>query len=190
MNLQNIKDAGVISGDWNKVSDRCVENLYQGVDIMKDLSLFFPNIKDLQRKLKLLFYESFDELFYSQQPIITWLESSVYKDSIIVNFSALRPGAKRIWCNSNLKFIFIFNYLSFFIDHAGNISFNFIKYLIRVFCLQFKRTLTNTNLSNELSQNNNFNQSDNTYLVALFAQEHFSLIMSRPIQPASCKNTT
>jgi hypothetical protein len=160
MNLQNIKDAALIDGDCNKVSDRCVENLYQSVDILNDLALFFPNIKDLQKKLKLFVYEYFDKLVYSQQLIIVWLKSSVYKNSLIINFSALRPGAKRIWCSSDLKVIFIFNYLSFFIDSAGNTLVNLIKYLFRAFSLQLKRTLTNSNLKNELSQNNNFIQND------------------------------
>jgi hypothetical protein len=160
INLQNIKNAGLIDGDCNKVSDRCVEKLYQSVDILNDLALFFHNIKDLQKKLKLFVYEYFDQLVYQQQLIIVWLKSSVYKNSLIINFSVLRPGAKRIWCSSDLKVIFIFNYLSFFLDSVGNTLVNLIKYLFRVFSLQLKRTLTNTNLKNELSQNNNFIQND------------------------------
>lgn len=160
MSLQNIKNIGVIDGDCNRVSDKCVENLYQSVDVLNDLDVFFPNIKDLQKKLKLFVYEYFDQLVYSQQLIIVWLKSSVYKNHLIINFSALRPGAKRIWYSSGLKVIFIFNYLSFFINSTGNILANLIKCLFGAFSLQPKGTPTNKNLNNELLQNNNFHQND------------------------------
>mgnify|MGYP006133248711 CR=1 FL=1 len=54
MSLQNIKDISVIDGDWNKVSDSCVENLYKSVDVSNDLRIFFPNVKDLKKKLRLI----------------------------------------------------------------------------------------------------------------------------------------
>ena len=115
MSLPNIKDYGVIDGDWNKVSDKCVENLCNNIDVSNDLHLFFPNIKDVQKKIKLFIYEHFYGIFSSQQSIITWLNSSVYKNSIVVNFSALKPGAKSIWRSSNLRVVFIFSYFNFFI---------------------------------------------------------------------------
>jgi uncharacterized protein (DUF2141 family) len=117
MSLQNIKDISVIDGDWNKVSDSCVENLYESVDVSKDLQVFFPNVKDLQKKLRLIIYQHFDTLVVSQQAIITWIKSSIYKDSIIVNFSALKPGAKCVWKSSNLRGVFIFNISKIFISN-------------------------------------------------------------------------
>ena len=131
MTSQNIKDLTLADGDRNKVSDKCVENLYQNLDNKKDLSLFFPNIKDLQKKLKLFVYHHFDELFFYHQTTIMWLQSSTYKNSIIINFLTLRPGLKRVWRNSDLKVIFIFNYLNFFIGLACKSSIFLIKYLIK-----------------------------------------------------------
>ena len=131
MSSQNIKDIGVADGDRNKVSDRCVENLYQNIDHTLDLYLFFHNIKDLQKKLKLFVYQHFDHQFYYHQSIIMWLQSSIYKNSIIVNFLALKPGEKSVWWSSDLKFIFIFNYLNFFISLTYKSSVFFIKYLIK-----------------------------------------------------------
>ena len=131
MSSQNIKDLTLADGDRNKVSDKCVENLYQNIDNTKDLSLFFPNIKDLQKKLKLFVYHHFDELFFYHQTTIMWLQSSTYKNSIIINFLTLRPGLKRVWRNSDLKVIFIFNYLNFFIGLACKSSVFLIKYLIK-----------------------------------------------------------
>ena len=160
MSLANIKDYGMVDGDWNKISDKCVENLYDNIDISKDLQLFFPNIKDLQKKLKLFIYQHFNGIFTPQQLIITWLKSSVYKNDIVVNFLALKPGAKSIWRSSNLRIVFIFNYLNFFIDIVGKISVTLTKYLIKIVILKFINTKKNNNLSDRFPESINFHQKD------------------------------
>ena len=160
MSLQNLKDISVIEGDLNKVSDSCVKNLYKNVDIPRDLHLFFPNIKDLQKKLRLIFYEYFDPLIVQQQSIITWIKSSIYKDSIIVNFSALKLGAKCVWKSSNLRVVFIFNYLNFFINLLVKVSLIFTNYLIKKVSSKFKSTPKKNHLSNQFSENTNFHKND------------------------------
>ena len=160
MSLQNIKDISVIDGDWNKVSDSCVENLYESVDVSKDLQVFFPNVKDLQKKLRLIIYQHFDTLVVSQQAIITWIKSSIYKDSIIVNFSALKPGAKCVWKSSNLRVVFIFNYLNFFISLLVKLSLVFTNYLIKTVSSKFKSTPKKNHLSNHFYENTNFHKND------------------------------
>ena len=41
MSSQNIKNLGMIDGDFNKISNKCVKNLYQKVDILENLEFFF-----------------------------------------------------------------------------------------------------------------------------------------------------
>ena len=89
-----IENIGVINGDLHKISDKCVETLCENINYISSFDKLFPNIKNLQRKLKLFIYEYFDELFFEQQSIIIWLKSSPYKDKIILNYQALKPGAK------------------------------------------------------------------------------------------------
>jgi hypothetical protein len=156
MSSQNIKNLGVIDGDFNKISNKCVKNLYQNVDILENLESFFPNIKDLKKKLKLFFYEHFDQLLYKEYFIIVWLNSSVYKNTIIINLSPLKPGTKSIWLSSELKVIFIFNYLSYFINSAVNILINFFKYFIKNIYVKLKIIKANTKLNNKLSENKNY----------------------------------
>lgn len=159
MSSQNLKDLGLINGDWSQVSNKCVKNFYQSIDILEKLDLFFPNIKDLQKKLKIFIYEYFDQLFLNQQPIIIWLKSSIYKKSLIINFSTLRPGAKLIWSFSDLKVIFILNYINFFLSCLSNLIINFIKNINKIFFLYLKKTKTYNDFSNKLSENNNFNEN-------------------------------
>ena len=40
INLQRIKDIGVICGDLNKISDKCVKNFCQKIDILDNLDAF------------------------------------------------------------------------------------------------------------------------------------------------------
>jgi len=72
-----IENIGVINGDLHKISDKCVETLCQNINYISSFDKLFPNIKNLQRKLKLFIYEYFDELFFEQQSIIIWLKSFV-----------------------------------------------------------------------------------------------------------------
>lgn len=160
MSSQFIKDIGLFDGDCNKVSESCVENLYKKLDIIKDLELFFPNVKDLQKKLRLIIYQNFDSLVVTQQAIITWIESSIYKDHTIVNFSPLRPGAKCVWKNSNLRVIFIFNYFIFFINFLIKTISVFTNFLIKKISLKFRNILKRNNLNYQFSENIKFNQNN------------------------------
>ena len=156
MSSQNIKNLGMIDGDFNKISNKCVKNLYQKVDILENLEFFFPNVKDLQKKLKLFFYEHFDQLLYKEYHKIVWLKSSVYKNTIIINLSALKPGTKSIWLSSELKVIFIFNYLSYFINSVVNELIKLLKYFIKNIYVKLKIIKANTKLNNKLSENKNY----------------------------------
>ena len=53
MSEQYIKNIGVIDGDIDKISNKCVENFCQNINYATCLNTFFPNIKNLQKKLKL-----------------------------------------------------------------------------------------------------------------------------------------
>ena len=163
MSLQDLKDISVIDGDRNKISNSCVENLCESINAPKDLCLFFPNVKNLKKKLKLIIYQHFDMLFISQQSIITWLNSSIYKDSIIVNFSPLKPGTKYIWKRSNLRVIFILNYLNFFVRLLMKISFVFINSLVKGILLKFKITQKKNDLKDQFSKNTDFGKNDVLY---------------------------
>ena len=127
-----IENIGVINGDLHKISDKCVETLCKNINYISSFDKLFPNIKNLQRKLKLFIYEYFDELFFEQQSIIIWLKSSPYKDKIILNYQALKPGAKIIWRDSGLKVIFLFNYFIFFQELVIYLLFLTVKYLFKI----------------------------------------------------------
>lgn len=157
MSLPNIKDHGVIDGDLNKVSDSCAENLYKRIDSAKDLESFFPNIKYLEKKLKVFVYQHYNKIFTPQQLIITWVKSSIYKNDIIVNFLSLKPGTKSIWRTSNLRIIFIFGYLNFFIGIIGKILFLITKNLISMIFVKFIKK-KNIVKSNRFNQVKNFHQ--------------------------------
>ena len=159
MSLQDLKDVGLIDGDKNKVLNNCVENLYKSINPPKNLHSFFPNVKNLPKKLKLIIYQHFDTLFFSQQKIIIWLNSSSYKDCIMVNFSALRPGAKYVWKESNLRVIFILNYFYFFLDLLIKKSLNFINLLIKEIISIFKTKTKKNDLKNSFSKNTNFHKN-------------------------------
>ena len=45
MCLQNIKDTGLLDGDLNKISNKCVADLYEKIDKSKDLINFSPKSK-------------------------------------------------------------------------------------------------------------------------------------------------
>jgi len=160
MSSQNIKDISVIDGDWNKVSENCVENLYKSVDVSNDLRIFFPNVKDLKKKLRLIVYQHFDALVSSQQVIITWIKSSIYKDSIMVNFLALKPGAKCVWKSSNLRVFFIFNYLNFFISILVKMLLAFTNYLIKKVSSELKSKPKKKYLINQFLENTNFHKNE------------------------------
>ena len=80
--------------------------------------------------MKLFFFQYYDELFPSQQPIIAWLEASIYKDNLIINLSTLKPGAKCFWRKSNLKVLFILNYFNFFINLVSSLLLTIFKNFI------------------------------------------------------------
>ena len=160
MSKHNLKDIGVINGDLNDISKKCVDDLYKDVDISKDLSFFFINIKNLQKKIKLFFYEYFDSLYYSQIHIIAWLESSVYKNSIIFNVSSLRFGAKLIWKHSNLRVVFILNYLTFFIGILCKATIFFFKNLVNLTFIKFKNITKNNTKKNLFQENSNIGQNE------------------------------
>ena len=157
MSLPNIKDHGVIDGDLNKDSDSCAENLYKRIDPAKDLESFFPNIKYLEKKLKVFVYQHYNKIFTPQQLIITWVKSSIYKNDIIVNFLSLKPGTKSIWRSSNLRIIFIFGYLNFFIGIIGKILFVITKNLTSMIFVKFIKK-KNIVKSNRFNQVENFHQ--------------------------------
>jgi hypothetical protein len=114
----------------------------------------------LEKKLKIIIYQYFDQLFASQQHIIAWLESSVYRDNLIINFSALKPGAKNIWRKSNLKFFFVLNYCNYFIGLLGKTLFLINKNLIKSLCNKFKLIIKKNDTNNQSLENNNFHQND------------------------------
>lgn len=160
MSEHNLKDIGVINGDLNDIAKKCVDDLYQDVDTTIDLSFFFVNIQNLQKKIKLFFYEYFDSLYYSQIHVIAWLESSVYKNSIIFNVSSLRLGAKLIWKHSNLRVFFILNYLTFFIGTLDKATIFFFKYLVKITFIKFKNIKKNNIKINLLQENSSMNQNE------------------------------
>ena len=160
MSLPKITNLGEISGDYNKISNKCVEDLYNRIDFLEKFRFFFFNVNDLEKKLKIIIYQYFDQLFASQQHIIAWLESSVYRDNLIINFSALKPGAKNIWRKSNLKFFFVLNYCNYFIGLLGKTLFLINKNLIKSLCNKFKLIIKKNDTNNQSLENNNFHQND------------------------------
>jgi len=160
MSLANIEDFGIIDGDVKKFSDKHVANLCQDIDIFNDLSLFFPNVKNLQKKLKLFVYQHFNGIFAPQQMIITWLNSSAYKNDIIVNFSELTPGSKSVWKNSNLRVIFIFNYLNYFTGIFAEKSIKLAKNFLNITFSKYTKKKKNNNIINKNSENINFHQNE------------------------------
>ena len=158
MSLLKITNLGKISGDYNKNSNKCVEDLYNKINYLKKLNFFFNNINDIKKKLKIVIYQYFDQLFYSQQQIISWLESSVYKDDFIINFSVLKPGAKNIWRKSNLKIFFVLNYSNYFFNlMVKKLILRFSK-LLKLLCN--KIILKKNYINNQISEKNNLDQSD------------------------------
>ena len=149
MNEYYIENIGIIRGDLNKISDKCVERLCQNINCITSLNKFFPNIKNLQRKLKLFIYEYFDKLFLEQQLLIMWLKSSPYKNRNIIIYHALKPGAKKIWHDSGLTVIFILNYFLFFIDCFIDLLFSTIKYFFKFFLSIFGRKKKKIEIDND-----------------------------------------
>jgi hypothetical protein len=126
-----IKNSGVYDGDVDKISNKCVENFCQNTNYTNCLNSFFPNIDKLQKKLKLVVYDYFDKLFFEQILLIIWLKSSPYKDEVIINCQALKPGAKKIWHDSGLRVIFLLSYSLFLINCFINLLFLITKYLFK-----------------------------------------------------------
>jgi len=155
MSKIKLNDLSIINGDGNKVSNYCAKNLYENLDYYIDFSKFFPNIKNLNEKLKVFIYEYYDELFIKQQLIIKWLEFSNYKDNLILNLSSLKPGSKSFWQKSNLKIIFIFNYFSFFTNFIIKLNFKVIKKITQLFRYKFKILKKKNNFKNKYSIANN-----------------------------------
>lgn len=155
MSKQKINDISVINGDKDKISNYCVNNLYKKVEHLNDLSTFFPNVKNIDKKIKLVVYQYYDELFPSQKSIIAWLESSNHKDKIIINLSILKPGAKYFWYRSNLKVLFVLNYFNFFINFITSLFFTFLKKIIVVFVHKYKNNQEKNSFINKLSNTNN-----------------------------------
>ncbi len=112
--ISDIKDAN--EGDYRKISDGCVEQLYQNIDKPNFLSDFYFNIEGLSKKIRILVIKYFDCGFYEQKLIIQWLENSIYNGSVVVNFCPIKFGMKCVWKHSNLRVIFILNYLYLFIN--------------------------------------------------------------------------
>ena len=50
--LDNI-EIETVNGDYEKISDKCVDNLYDNIYKLDSLHRFFPNIEDLSKKIKL-----------------------------------------------------------------------------------------------------------------------------------------
>ena len=133
MSEHYIENIGDIDGDFEKISNKCVKIFCQNINHINYLNSFFPNIKNLQRKLKLFIYHYFDKLFLEEILLIRWLRSSPHRDKIIINLQTLTPGAKKIWCDSELRVIFLFNYFFFFIGHFINLLFLINKYFFKFF---------------------------------------------------------
>jgi len=148
MSKQYIKNIGVINGDLEKISNKCVESFCQNINYSAYLNSFFPNIQNLQKKMKLFVYEYFDKVFYEQQLIIIWLKSSPYKNKIIINFQTLSPGAKKIWQVSGVRVFFIFSYFLFFINYFLNLLFLIFKYFLNFFLSIFSAKKQKKNIEN------------------------------------------
>ncbi len=97
--ISDIKDAN--EGDYRKISDGCVEQLYQNIDKPNFLSDFYFNIEGLSKKIRILVIKYFDCGFYEQKLIIQWLENSIYNGSVVVNFCPIKFGMKCVWRHSN-----------------------------------------------------------------------------------------
>lgn len=143
MTEQKFDDLSRVNGDANKISNFCVNKLYENVNHLKKLSKFFPNINNIDEKMKLFFFQYYDELFPSQQSIIAWLEASIYKDNLIINLSALKPGTKCFWRKSNLKVLFILNYFNFFINLISSLLLTIFKKTLSVLRFYYKNNQKN-----------------------------------------------
>ena len=128
--LDNI-EIETVDGDYEKISDKCVDNLYDNIYKLDSLHRFFPNIEDLSKKIKLSVFQYFDGISYEQQMIIQWLENTIYKDSFIVNCAPMRFGAKCIWSHSDLKVIFVLNYIFFSIHLITKIFLALTKKVVK-----------------------------------------------------------
>ena len=128
--LDNI-EIEAVDGDYEKISDKCVDNLYDNIYKLDSLHRFFPNIEDLSKKIKLSVFQYFDGISYEQQMIIQWLENTIYKDSFIVNCAPMRFGAKCVWSHSDLKVIFVLNYIFFSIHLITKIFLALTKKVVK-----------------------------------------------------------
>lgn len=160
MCMHNIKDTGLADGDFDKISNRCVENLYEKIEIPKNIKKFFPNIRNLEKKLKLSVYQHFDFLFLKQQSIIIWIKSSDYKYKYVINFSSLRPGAKCVWRSSKLRVFFIFNYFNFVLNMVSKLLISFVRYFLKFIFLKFKKIVKNANINNQSSNDIDYKNQD------------------------------
>ena len=128
--LDNI-DVEAVNGDYEKIADKCIDNLYENISELDSLHRFFPNVEDLSKKIRLFVTQYFDGVSDKQQLIIQWLANTIYKDSVIVNCTRMSFGAKCVWSHSDLKVIFVLNYISFSIHLITKTFFALAKKMVK-----------------------------------------------------------
>tara|TARA_B110000008_G_scaffold276106_1_gene314817 strand:- start:1810 stop:3690 length:1881 start_codon:yes stop_codon:yes gene_type:complete len=152
----NHMEPDVFNGDYRNKIKSNVESISESTGFLKKISQFFPSIENADIKSKVFLHRYISDGFLQQEKNIHWLENSVYKDNYIINFTAMRPGMKYFWKNSNLRVANLFNYTTFFSIRLINILNASIYYLRgrASFFLSKNKTLTKVSTNNEINNKN------------------------------------